>query len=150
MVPPVVKSSLEEKKAAAVSFISAVNSNSPAGSVLVIYANPLRFELFQDGVLQIVVNERSLLHYEKTQVLGEKKKAAVGQSDAERHGGKEVTDYGEDGKKSFESTEIQAFAEIGIRLAFLKCPISHYFCYSIYKMVYSYEIRRSNSTSRRR
>lgn len=106
-----VKRSLEEKKAAAISFVSAVNSNSPAGSVLVIHANPLRFELFQDGVLQIVVNERSLLHYEKTQVIGEKKKAAVGQSDAERHGGKEVTDYGEDGKKPFKSTKIQAFAE---------------------------------------
>jgi hypothetical protein len=49
-------------------------------------------------VLQIVVNERSLMHYEKTQTLGEKKKAAVGRSDAERHGGKEVTDYGEDGE----------------------------------------------------
>ena len=38
------------------------------------------------------------MHYEKTQTLGEKKKAAVGRSDAERHGGKEVTDYGEDGE----------------------------------------------------
>jgi hypothetical protein len=47
--------------------------------------------------LQIVVNERSLMHYEKMQDMSEKKAAAVGQSDAERHGGKKVVDYGEDG-----------------------------------------------------
>lgn len=43
------------------------------------------------------------MHYEKTQTLGEKKKAAVGRSDAERHGGKEVTDYGEDGESSLRT-----------------------------------------------
>jgi hypothetical protein len=99
LVPPLVKRLIDEKSAAAISFISAVNPLAPADSVLVIYASPIRFELFQGGVLQIVVNERSLMHYEKTQTLGEKKKAAVGRSDAERHGGKEVTDYGEDGKR---------------------------------------------------
>lgn len=37
------------------------------------------------------------MHYEKMQDMSEKKAAAVGQSDAERHGGKKVVDYGEDG-----------------------------------------------------
>ena len=37
------------------------------------------------------------MHYEKMQDMTEKKTVAIGQSDAERHGGKKVVDYGEDG-----------------------------------------------------
>ena len=88
---------MERKEVVAVSFGSAVNPEIPANSVLLIYGAPLKFELYNGGVLQIVVNERSLMHYEKTQNMSEKKAAAVGLTDAERHGGKDVIDYGEDG-----------------------------------------------------
>jgi alpha 1,3-glucosidase len=65
----------------------------------VIYSSPLKFALYNDGVLQITINERELMHYEQQKISsGEiKAAAAIGQSDAERHGGKEVVDYGEDG-----------------------------------------------------
>lgn len=97
LVPLAVRSAVGLKEAIAISFGSTIDPKVPADSVLLVYVAPLRFELYQGGVLQIVVNERSLMHYEKMQDMGEKKAAAVGQSDAERHGGKEVVDYGEDG-----------------------------------------------------
>lgn len=83
----------------ALSFGSTTDPSADADSVLIIYSAPLKFELYQAGVLQIMVNERSLMHYEQQQSNSSKvKAAAIGESDMERHGGKEVVDYGEDGK----------------------------------------------------
>lgn len=98
LVPHVAKLALERKEVIAVSFGSTVNPEIPTNSVLLIYGAPLKFELYHSGVLQIVVNERSLMHYEKSQNMSEKGTTAVGLTDAERHGGKEVVDYGEDGE----------------------------------------------------
>lgn len=95
-----MKDALQQKEVVAISFGSTIDPTAAVDAVLLIYSSPLKFELYQGGVLQIVVNERSLMHYEKVQDLGAKKAAAVGQSDAERHGGKKVVDYGEDGELS--------------------------------------------------
>jgi hypothetical protein len=72
-------------------------------SVLVIYSSPLKFALYNDGVLQITINERELMHYEQQKISNSEVKAAaaIGQSDAERHGGKEVVDYEEDGLATY-------------------------------------------------
>lgn len=100
LVPPSIRGALKQKLASAISFKSTIDSKAVPDSVLVIYANPLKFELYQAGVLQIAVNERALMHYEQAQDSGSRIKAAaaVGQTDAERHGGKEVVNYGEDGE----------------------------------------------------
>ena len=64
--------------------------------MLVVHFEPLRIELYHDGTLQIVANDRNLLHYEYTR---DARGVSLGRSlsDAERHQGKEVADYGEDG-----------------------------------------------------
>ena len=65
--------------------------------VLVVHHSPLIIELFKGNVLLITINSRSLMHYEKTQ-------SARQLSDVQdleltdRHKGKEVVDYGEDGE----------------------------------------------------
>jgi hypothetical protein len=101
LVPPLVRTLVKENVVVVISFSSTVGSDSKTvqDSVLVIYSAPLKFELYQEGVLQIAVNERALMHYEQLQSAEGRVKAAasVGQTDAERHGGKEVVDYGEDG-----------------------------------------------------
>ena len=77
--------------------LTALDLSGPGG-VLVLLHRPLRLELYIDGVLTIAVNERDLLHYDKTQ----SKTAAASVEDEEeeeedRHGGREIVDYGEDG-----------------------------------------------------
>ncbi len=71
--------------------------------VLVIHASTMNIELYQDGVLTVSANGRNLMHYEGTgqndahvRALAEKR-AEPADSHADRHGGKEVVDYGEDG-----------------------------------------------------
>jgi alpha 1,3-glucosidase len=66
--------------------------------VLVIYDVPLVIELFKNSVELITLNKRSLMHYQKTQA----KTNSGGESlqeliEGDRHNGKEVVDYGEDG-----------------------------------------------------
>ena len=67
--------------------------------VLVVYTDPLKFEMYYDGVLQFAANDRSLMHFEKQSHAGATTEAAaaVVAGDNDRHGGKEVVDYGEDG-----------------------------------------------------
>ena len=99
LVPSALKDALQQNLILAFSFGSTTDPAAVADSVLVIYSEPLKFELYQSGVLQIMVNERSLMHYEQQQSSNSKvKAAAIGESDTERHGGKEVVDYGEDGE----------------------------------------------------
>lgn len=92
-VPEPVRSKLSDKSAIALSF------GKDSSSVLVIHASPLKFELYQDGVLQVTANERSLMHFEPTLDLKKEKvhSQKIEQNEADRHGGKEVVDYGEDG-----------------------------------------------------
>lgn len=69
-------------------------------SILIIQTSPAPFliELYQQGVLQVAANSRSFLHFETTRHRGNVKGLALEQkSDADRHGGKDVIDYGEDG-----------------------------------------------------
>ena len=66
-----------------------------------LHLNPLKVELFSpEGELQVSLNERALLHYEASAA-----PVAVAQGQAgkegegeDRHGGKKVVDYGEDGE----------------------------------------------------
>lgn len=72
--------------------------------VLVVHTAPLRVELYSaEGQLQVSLNERALLHFE-TSSAGTPGAAAVAEhasaaaSEKDRHGGKTVVDYGEDGR----------------------------------------------------
>jgi hypothetical protein len=57
--------------------------------------NPLKFELYRGNTLEIAGNEHSMFHFEW------KRERAVNrrtdESDEDRHQGKEIVDYGEDG-----------------------------------------------------
>lgn len=99
LVPPLLRAAVQQKLVVAVSFSSSTDPSASKDSLLAIYSAPLKFELYQAGVLQIAVNERAMMHYEQLQSSNVKArvKAAKGESDSERHGGKEVVDYGEDG-----------------------------------------------------
>jgi alpha 1,3-glucosidase len=82
--------------------------------VLVVYLEPLRVELYTDGVLQITANERNMLHYEHQQDPATRRLSGsvdsdgvAGLSDEERHGGKTVVDYGEDGLAIYEDGSVE-------------------------------------------
>lgn len=67
-------------------------------STLVVHAEPLKFDLYYDDVLQFSANSESLLHFE--QKIGSSLSAAAvsaERGEQDRHGGKEVLSYGEDG-----------------------------------------------------
>lgn len=68
-----------------------------ASLVVVLHHSPLLLELYRGGILTTVVNGRSLLHYQKTQVKLEVGASVTDAASEDRHGGKEVVDYGEDG-----------------------------------------------------
>jgi hypothetical protein len=78
---------------------------SSSDSLLVVHTAPLKVELYTpEGQLQVSLNERALLHYEDSSHVGGGSDAAGGAAAAavaeevkDRHGGKEVVDYGEDG-----------------------------------------------------
>lgn len=65
-------------------------------NVLILQYSPFKVYLYRDGVQTIAFNERQLMHFEQT---GESAVATedVTLSHEERHKGKEVVDYGEDG-----------------------------------------------------
>lgn len=67
--------------------------------MLVIQHTPLKLELYRDGVNTLTVNERNMLHYEPDSDAPQQH-ATHHQVDntVDRHKGKEVVDYGEDGK----------------------------------------------------
>ena len=93
-------------------YIALLIENTPANEVkvLIIYSSPLKFELYHNDVLAIAVNERNLLHFEKTQssvMLNlnnddnkvESLETSVTNTAAviDKHQGKEIVGYGEDG-----------------------------------------------------
>lgn len=68
-----------------------------------IYTSPLKIELYLDGVLQITANEQSFMHFEhsKANDAAIAAEAANKVEEVDRHNGKTVVDYGEDGKLIF-------------------------------------------------
>jgi alpha 1,3-glucosidase len=79
-------------------------------SVLAIHMSPLKFELFTDNVLQISANDRDLLHYEWKQS-GDGVKKHVHVEEKDRHGGKKVVGYWEDGLAIYEDGSREAKEE---------------------------------------
>lgn len=75
----------------------------PAGeaqSVLALYLSPLRIELYVDSILTVSANALSLMHFEQKQSSQSRNLAssdATRVDELDRHDGKEVVDYGEDG-----------------------------------------------------
>lgn len=80
------------------SFTALLHSKSPNTIVVVHKSTPVIIDLFVDGVLQISANSRSLLHFDKglTQ-LPNAQTHKLAEKSEDRHNGKEVVDYGEDG-----------------------------------------------------
>lgn len=73
------------------------------GAELVVESAPFRVSLRRDGAEHIVFNGRGLLHFEQRSDASE---ASAGSdsatSEEDRHGGKKVVDYGEDGLAIYE------------------------------------------------
>jgi alpha 1,3-glucosidase len=69
------------------------------GSVLAVHENPLKFDLYYEDVLQFTANSEAFLHFEQKIATGASDAAldAAAASAEDRHGGKEVLSYGEDG-----------------------------------------------------
>lgn len=66
-------------------------------SVVVVHTLSFKVELYQGDELQLVVNERSMLHHEEGNANMVEHGATSKISDQNRHGDKTVVDYGEDG-----------------------------------------------------
>lgn len=82
---------------------------SAGQSLLVLHLSPLRVEMYSpEGELQVSLNERALLHFEASVAPVDSAAAGSegghGRSEEDRHGGKKVIDYGEDGKRKLHST----------------------------------------------
>jgi alpha 1,3-glucosidase len=80
---------------------SAFSSSVSAVDVVIVQYSPLRVEVFKNGVNTMILNDRNLMYYEQDQH-GHSPPAIVNQSSPstaaiDRHKGKEVIDYGEDG-----------------------------------------------------
>jgi len=67
-------------------------------SVLVVHASPLKFELYNGDTLSITANERSMMHYEIKQHTGRELNSIDSSAKVDKHAGKEIVDYGEDGR----------------------------------------------------
>lgn len=66
-------------------------------SVLAIHPSTLKFELYHQGVLQASANSRSMMHFESSGETERRELSEVEESEVDRHQGKEVVDYWEDG-----------------------------------------------------
>ena len=92
-------------------------------SILAVHTNPLKFELYHAGILLATANSRALMHFEPSKRSSSRRLAAVeadGSTSAaaalppadsasasvgeeeDRHGGKTVVDYGEDGLAMYD------------------------------------------------
>lgn len=80
-------------------FVANPSSETGSVSVLVLYTSPLKVELYLDGALQITANEQSFLHFEHSQANNAAIAAEAKEEEVDRHNGKTVVDYGEDGKR---------------------------------------------------
>ncbi len=67
--------------------------------VLVLQYSPFRIELYQDGNHIITMNNRNMMHFEQSiaQIV-DKDSVSEAEEHEDRHQGKEVIDYGEDGR----------------------------------------------------
>ena len=96
-------------------WVQTIDSNG-IPSTLVVHSSPLKFELYHGDILQVVANGRSLMHYEVKQVKGDNQENSNSPKDGEqgfdRHGGKEVVDYGEDGLAVYADGTKEAKREI--------------------------------------
>lgn len=87
----------------AASFESFSSGVAEPASVVVVHTNPMKIELYKGNVLQVTANDRSLLHFEQQRAsdgnrkLIEQETENAQESEEDRHGGKVVVDYGEDG-----------------------------------------------------
>jgi len=85
----------------------AAPSASVPQSLLVLHLSPLRVEMYSpEGELQVSLNERALLHFEASAAPVDGAVAGAeggghGRTEEDRHGGKKVIDYGEDGEYCF-------------------------------------------------
>jgi hypothetical protein len=69
-------------------------------SSLVLYLSPFRVELYQDGALTLSANALNLMHFERKHERSQQQNGRLlseVNSDEDRHHGKEIVDYGEDG-----------------------------------------------------
>ena len=77
-------------------------NTAPGGplSVISVFFSPLRVELYVDEVLTISANALNLMHFEQKQAVISRilnEEVEPDSDDNDRHNGKEVVDYGEDG-----------------------------------------------------
>lgn len=87
------------------SFTALSFNDAQSKDVLIVQHNPLKIALYHDGINTITVNDRNLLHYEHDGGSGASaaqlaKAAELEKKRRDRHQGKEVVDYGEDGTAS--------------------------------------------------
>lgn len=81
----------------------ATTASSEQSTVLIVHRSPVRLELFHGDLLQAVVNERSLLHWEHSAKSAlREQKTDSSKEEYDKHQGKVVVDYGEDGDISFD------------------------------------------------
>lgn len=79
----------------------AIAPSSVGSVILVLHLSPLRVELYRAGVLLVTANERSLLHFEWQRATRHNRALMGNGDDADRHHGKEVLEYGEDGLATY-------------------------------------------------
>jgi hypothetical protein len=77
--------------------VTTVSSEQP--TVLIVHKSPVRLELFYGDLIQAVINERSLLHWEHSakSASSREQKSDSSNEGYDKHQGKVVVDYGEDG-----------------------------------------------------
>ncbi len=75
----------------------AISFGDESDSILAIHPTTLKFELYYKGMLQASANGRSMMHFEHSGVSGSSRKLTETEEEEDRHGGKEVVDYWEDG-----------------------------------------------------
>lgn len=68
-----------------------------AAQVLVITPSPLRFDLYSENTLLMTVNERSFMHFEQSRGPISTQTEKKTEQNVDKHGGREIVSYGEDG-----------------------------------------------------
>ena len=66
-------------------------------SILAIHPPTLKFDLYHKGTLQASANSRSMMHFELSGETERRELSKIEESEEDRHQGKEVVDYWEDG-----------------------------------------------------
>jgi alpha 1,3-glucosidase len=104
-VRPLAKQSLDDAKVPSVvkeqaktsPDVIALSFGDFEESLLVIDPSSLTIDMYHQGVLQVQANGRNMMHYEQTGAHGSLVSQGRSLAEDDRHGGKEVVDYGEDG-----------------------------------------------------